>query len=60
MQLVDLSIALLQDRLLLLGCGDYLAQYLLQRCGVIRQGREIDLHASIMMNPAESLPMTPA
>ena len=57
-QLVDLGIALLQGRLLLLSRAGHLAQHLLQRCGIIRQGGEIDLHASIMISAAESAPMT--
>jgi hypothetical protein len=61
-QLVDLGIALLhrvlQGRVLLLGRGDDLAQHLLQHCGVVRQGGEIDLHASILLNAAEPVPMT--
>lgn len=57
-QLVDLGITLLQRRLLLLCRGDHLTQHLLQRCGIIRQGGEINLHASIMISAAESAPMT--
>jgi len=59
-QLVDFGIALLQGGLLLFGRGDHLAQHLLQRGGIVRQGGEVDLHASIMINAAESAPMTPA
>jgi hypothetical protein len=33
---------------------------LLQRCGIVRQGGEVDLHDSIMINAVESAPMTPA
>ena len=36
--------------------GDHLAQHLLQRGGIVRQGVEVDLHASIMNNAAESAP----
>lgn len=63
-QLVDFGIALLhrvlQSGVLLFGRGDHLAQHLLQRCGIVRQGGEVDLHASIMINAVESAPMTPA
>jgi hypothetical protein len=63
-QLVDFGIALLhrdlQGCLLLLGRSDHLAQHLLQRGWVVRQGGEIDLHAGIMINAVESAPMTPA
>jgi hypothetical protein len=45
--------------LLLFGRGDHLAQHLLQRCGIVRQGGEVDLHDSIMINAVESAPMTP-
>jgi hypothetical protein len=50
----------LQGRVLLFGRGDYLAQHLLQYGGIVRQGGEVDLHASIMLDAAESVPMTPA
>ena len=59
-QLVDFGIALLQSRLLLFGCGDHIAQHLLQRGRIVRQGGEVDLHDSIMINAVESAPMTPA
>ena len=59
-QLVDFGIALLQSGLLLFSRGDHRAQHLLQRGGIVRQGSEVDLHASIMINAAESAPMTPA
>jgi hypothetical protein len=63
-QLVDFGIALLhrnlQGCLLLLGRSDHLTQHLLQRCGIVRQGGEVDLHASIVINAVESAPMTPA
>jgi hypothetical protein len=58
-QLVDFGIALLQGGVLLFGRGDHLAQHLLQRCRIVRQGGEVDLHASIVINAAESVPMTP-
>ena len=59
-QLVDFGIALLQSGLLLFSRGDRLAQHLLQRGGIVRQGGEVDLHDSIMINAVESAPMTPA
>jgi hypothetical protein len=58
-QLVDFGIALLQSGLLLFSRGDRLAQHLLQRGGIVRQGGEVDLHDSIMINAVESAPMTP-
>jgi hypothetical protein len=60
LQLVDFGIALLQGGVLLFGRSDHLAQHMLQRCRIVTQGGEVDLHASIMINAAESVPMTPA
>ena len=63
-QLVDLCITLthraLQYRLLLLRRSDRLTQHLLQGLRVVRQGGEVDWHVGIMINAAESAPMTPA
>jgi hypothetical protein len=49
LQLVDFGIALLhgnlQDGVPLLDRGGHFAQQMLQRCGVVRQGGEVDVHA---------------
>jgi hypothetical protein len=37
-----------------------LPQHLLQDIRIVRQGREIDLHNTMMMHAAESPPMTPS
>jgi hypothetical protein len=50
---------LLQGGLLLFSRDDDLTQHLLQRGGIVRQGGEVDLHDSIMINAVESAPMTP-
>jgi hypothetical protein len=60
LQLVDFGIALLQGGLLLFSRDNHIAQHLLQRGRIVRQGGEVDLHDSIMINTAESAPMTPA
>ena len=59
-QLVDFGIALLQGGLLLFSRSDDLTQHLLQRCRIVRQGGEVNLHDRIMTNAVESAPMTPA
>ena len=63
LQLVDLGIAFLhralQARLLLLGCDDHLAQQVLQRCGVVRQGGEVDVHTRSIADAAASVEMNP-
>ena len=46
----------MQFRMLLRRRGDDLAQHLLQDGGVVRQGVEIDLHATIMNNAPASVP----
>ena len=62
-QLVDLGIALLhrilQDGVLLLGRGNHLAQQVLQRCRVVGQGGEVDLHANSIADAAASAEMNP-
>jgi hypothetical protein len=50
---------MLQGRLLPFGRADHIAQHLLQRCRIVRQSGEVDLHNNIMINAAESAPMTP-
>jgi hypothetical protein len=61
LQLVDFGIALLhrilQDAVLLLGRGDHLAQQMLQRCGVVGQGGEIDWHANSIARAAAAAEM---
>jgi hypothetical protein len=61
-QFLDLGVTFvdraLQVRLLCRGGGHHLAQHLLQRCGVVRQGIEIDWHDIIMIDPFEPQPMT--
>jgi hypothetical protein len=58
-RLVDFGIALLQGRVLLFGRGDHLSRHL-QRCRIVRQGGEVDLHDSITIDAAESALITPA
>jgi hypothetical protein len=62
-QLVDLGIALLhrllQDGVLLFGRGEHVAPHLLQRCGVVGQGGEVDWHANSIARAAASAEMNP-
>jgi hypothetical protein len=51
---------MLPDGVLLLGRGDYRAQQMLQRCGVVRQGSEVDWHANSIARAAASAEMNPA
>jgi hypothetical protein len=61
LQLVDFGLALLhcilQDGVLLLGCGNHRAQQMLQRCGVVGQGGEVDWHANSIARAAASAEM---
>jgi hypothetical protein len=61
LQLVDLGIALLhrilQDGVLLLGRGEHRAQQMLQRCRVVRQGGEVDVHGRSIAGAAASAEM---
>jgi hypothetical protein len=43
-----------------LGRGDYLAQQMLQRCRVVRQGGEVDWHANSIADTAAPAEMNPA
>ena len=52
-QLLDLGVTLV-DR------GHHIAQHLLQRGWVVRQGGEVDRHGIIMIDLLEPAPMTPA
>jgi len=56
LQLFDFRIPLLhcvlQDSVLLLGRGDHFAQQVLQRCRVVRQGGEVDVHERIVAGAA--------
>jgi hypothetical protein len=56
-QLVDLGLAFLQGGLLLFRRCHHLAQHLLQRRGVIRQGGEIDRHDPSITDTAAPCPM---
>jgi len=61
LQLVDLGIALLhrflQHAVLLFGRGDHRVQQMLQRCGVVRQGGEVDVDARSIADAAVSAEM---
>ena len=61
LQLVDLGIALLhrilQHGVLLLGRGNHLAQQVLQRCRIVRQCGEVDVHARSIADAAASAEM---
>jgi hypothetical protein len=61
LQFVDLGIALLhrflQHAALLLGCGDHRVQQMLQRCGIVGQCGEVDLHANTIAEAAASAEM---
>jgi hypothetical protein len=61
LQLVDFGLALLhrflQHAVLLLGCGDHLAQQMLQRCGIVGQGGEVDWHANSIADAVASAGM---
>jgi hypothetical protein len=48
---------MLQDGVLLLGRGNYLAQQVLQRCGVVGQCGEVDLHTNSIADAAASAEM---
>jgi hypothetical protein len=49
----------LQDAVLLLGRGKHLAQQVLQRCGIVGQCGEVDLHANSIAYAAASAEMNP-
>jgi hypothetical protein len=61
LQLVDLGIALLhrflQHAVLLFGGGNHLAQQVLQRCGIVGQCGEVDLHANSIADAVASVEM---